>query len=46
MVTNQHLAVLQFGQRQLDHFEIVDGGLALWAVVQNDAVVDGHGVFL
>jgi hypothetical protein len=42
MVANQHFPVFQLGQWQLNHFEIVDGGFALRAVVQNDAVIDGH----
>jgi hypothetical protein len=40
------MAVLQLGQWQLDHFEVGRGGFALGAVVENDAVVDGHGDFL
>jgi len=42
MVAHQHFAVFQFRQWQFDHFEILSSGFALWAVVQNDAVVDGH----
>jgi hypothetical protein len=42
MVADQHFAVFQVRQWQFDHFEILSSGLTLWAVVQNDAVVDGH----
>ena len=33
VVANQHLAILQLRQRHLDHFEVIDGGFALRAVV-------------
>jgi hypothetical protein len=46
MVAHQNLAVLQLGQWHFDQFEVGRGGFALGAVVENDAVVDGHGGFL
>jgi hypothetical protein len=46
MVTDQYLSVFEFRQCHLNHFEVLRSGFALRAVIEDDAVVQGHGDIL